>query len=278
MPGTRPIHDTTSIAFSAYMITSNHNPRIKFVRALQGRARERRDAGAFVVDGVRLVEEALNSNWIFQFALYDETLNERGRVLVENLRSHGIEVEEVSASVMKSLSETEAPQGILAVLALSDLPLPNNPNFILIPDQVRDPGNLGTLLRTAAATGVQAVLIPPDTTDAFAPKVLRSGMGAHFKLPIVSKKWEEIEQIVTSSSLQVLIADMGGSSCWETDLCQPLALIIGSEAEGASDTARTLATQQISIPMSGMMESLNAGVAGSVLMFEVVRQRKTEKL
>lgn len=278
MPGTRPIHDTTSIAFPAYMITSNHNPRIKFVRALQGRARERRDAGAFVVDGVRLVEEALNSNWIFQFALYDETLNERGRVLVENLRSHGIEVEEVSASVMKSLSETEAPQGILAVLALSDLPLPNNPNFILIPDQVRDPGNLGTLLRTAAATGVQAVLIPPDTTDAFAPKVLRSGMGAHFKLPIVSKKWEEIEQIVTSSSLQVLIADMGGSSCWETDLCQPLALIIGSEAEGASDTARTLATQQISIPMSGMMESLNAGVAGSVLMFEVVRQRKTEKL
>ena len=122
------------------------------------------------------------------------------------------------------------------------------------------------------------MLIPPDTTDAFAPKVLRSGMGAHFKLPIVSKKWEEIEQIVTSSSLQVLIADMGGSSCWETDLCQPLALIIGSEAEGASDTARTLATQQISIPMSGMMESLNAGVAGSVLMFEVVRQRKTEKL
>lgn len=260
------------------MITSNHNPRIKFVRALQGRARERRDAGAFVVEGVRLVEEAANSNWGFQFALYDETLNERGRVQVENLKSRGVDVEEVSASVMKSLSETETPQGILAVLALSELPIPNNPNFILIPDQVRDPGNLGTLLRTAAAAGVQAVLIPPDTTDAFAPKVLRSGMGAHFRLPIVPKSWEEIEQVVKSSGLQALIADMGGSSCWETDLRQPLALIIGSEAEGASEAARKLATQRISVPMSGMMESLNAGVAGSVLMFEVVRQRKTERL
>ena len=273
MPGTRPIHNTAIHYFPAYMITSNHNPRIKFVRALQGRARERRDAGAFVADGVRLVEEAANSNWIFQFALYDETLNERGKILVENLKSRGVEVEEVSASVMKSLSETETPQGILAVLEFTQLPVVPHFDFILIPDQIRDPGNLGTLLRTAAATGVQAVLIPPETTDAFSPKVLRSGMGAHFRLPIIPKSWEEIEQVVEASSLQVLIADMGGNSCWETDLCQSLALIVGSEAEGASDAARKLADQQISIPMSGAVESLNAGVAGSILMFEVVRQR-----
>lgn len=255
------------------MITSNHNPRIKFVRALQGRARERRDAGAFVVEGVRLVEEAANSNWGFQFALYDETLNERGRVQVENLKSRGVDVEEVSASVMKSLSETETPQGILAVLALSELPIPNNPNFILIPDQVRDPGNLGTLLRTAAATGVQAVLLPPETTDAFAPKVLRAGMGAHFRVPIREMGWEEIEQVCKLSGLQVLLAEMDGISCWETDLSKPLAIIIGGEAEGASEQARKLANEQISIPMAEDVESLNAGVAGSVLMFEVVRQR-----
>jgi len=175
--------------------------------------------------------------------------------------------------VMKSISETESPQGILAVLKFSQLPIPESPNLILIPDQIRDPGNLGTLLRSALATGVQAVLLPPETTDAFAPKVLRSGMGAHFKLPIQEMSWEEISQVVKLAGLNVLIADMNGESCWETDLRKPMALIIGSEAEGASESARKLSNGKISIPMSGDIESLNAGVAGSVLMFEVLRQR-----
>ncbi|MBI5824705.1 MAG: RNA methyltransferase [Chloroflexi bacterium] len=255
------------------MITSNHNPKIKLVRALLSRVKDRREAGAFVVEGVRLVEEAANRDWRFETALYDDSLNERGKLLVERLKSRGTEVEEISPSVMKSLSDTESPQGILAILRFSQLTIPNLLNFILIPDQIRDPGNLGTLLRTAAATGVQAVLIPPETTDAFAPKVLRSGMGAHFKLPIHSMSWDEIGQFCESANQRVYLADMDGQPCWETDLRQPLALIIGGEAEGASESARKLAAQRVSIPMSGMMESLNAGVAGSVLMFEVVRQR-----
>lgn len=257
------------------MITSSQNTKIKLVRALLGRAKERREAGAFVAEGVRLVEEAAHSNWKFQFALYDDSLSERGKSLIENLTSRGVDVEAVSENLIKSLSETETPQGILAVLELTSLPIPNSPNFLLIPDQIRDPGNLGTLLRTAAAAGVQAVLIPPETTDAFAPKVVRSGMGAHFRLPIHSLRWDEIMQISKSAHQQVYLADMGGTSCWETDLRQPLALIVGGEAEGASKEARKLATGQISIPMMGKMESLNAGVAGSVLMFEVVRQRKS---
>ena len=256
---------------AATVISSAQNPKIKLVRALLGRAKERREAGAFVADGVRLVEEAVNSNWGFRFVLYDASLNERGSSLIEQLLSQEVEVEEVSEGLMKSLSDTETPQGILAVLTDSRLPLPDSPDFILIPDQIRDPGNLGTLLRTAAAAGVQAVLLPPETTDAFAPKVLRSGMGAHFRLPIQSMKWEKIRREM--EDLQVLLAEMDGTSCWETDLRGPLALIVGSEAEGASDDARKLATQKISIPMSGDIESLNAGVAGSVLMFEVVRQR-----
>ncbi len=257
------------------MITSPQNPKIKFTRALSGRAKERREANAFVIEGVRLVEEAANSNWDFRFALYDETLSERGTSQIESLKSRGVDVEMVSESLMKSLSETETPQGILAVLELTNLPIPNSPNFLLIPDQIRDPGNLGTLLRTAAAAGVQAVLIPPETTDAFAPKVVRSGMGAHFRLPIHSMTWKEIEQISKSANQQIYLADMNGKSCWETDLRQPLALIVGGEAEGASEEARKLANQQIGIPMMGKVESLNAGVAGSVLMFEVVRQRKS---
>jgi len=256
------------------MITSNQNSKIKLIRALQGRAKERREAGTFLAEGVRLVEEAVNSNWGFQFALYDESLSERGRLQVESLKLRDIDVEEISTTIMKSLSETETPQGILAVLKESPLPIPESLNFILIPDQIRDPGNLGTLLRTATAAGAQVVLLPPETTDAFAPKVLRSGMGAHFRLPIRSMTWDEINQVVKLAGLQVFLADMNGQSCWETDLRQPLALIIGGEADGASEQARDLANQKISIPMNGNIESLNAAVAGSILMFEVLRQRK----
>jgi TrmH family RNA methyltransferase len=253
------------------VITSVQNSKIKLVRALLGRARERRAANAFVVEGVRLVEEAVHSNWGLKFALYDETVSERGKSQVEHLVSQGVDVEMASESLMKSLSETETPQGILAVLEFKQLPITDYPDFLLIPDQIRDPGNLGTLLRSAAATGVQAVLLPPETTDAFAPKAVRAGMGAHFRLPIHSVSWDEIKE--KTKHLRIYLADMDGQSCWETDLRQPLALVVGGEAEGASAKARKLATQQISIPMAGTVESLNAGVAGSVLMFEVVRQR-----
>ena len=253
------------------MITSSQNPRIKLARALLGRAKERRQERAFVAEGIRLVEEAETQDWKFRFVLYDASLNERGSSLIERLLSRDIDVEEVSEPLMKSLSDTETPQGILAVLELAQLPVSDSPGFVLIPDQIRDPGNLGTLLRTAAAAGVQAVFLPPETTDAFAPKVVRSGMGAHFRLPIQAMKWEKIRR--ETKDLQIYLADMDGKPCWETDLRQPLVLIVGNETEGASEEARQLASQKISIPMAGNVESLNASVAGSVLMFEVVRQR-----
>ena len=253
------------------MITSSQNSKLKLVRSLMARAKERREAKAFVIEGVRLVEEAVNAGWNFQFVLFSDGLSERGRDLINTLSIKNIEVDDVAGDLLQKLSDTETPQGILAVLDDSQLPIPHSPNFILVPDQIRDPGNLGTLLRTAAATGVQAILLPPETTDAFSPKVLRAGMGAHFRLPIHSMTWEEIK--TRTKEVQILLADMGGTSCWETDLGKPLTFIIGGEAEGASDEAQRLATQKISIPMAGNVESLNAGVAGSVLMFEVVRQR-----
>lgn len=246
-----------------------------------GRPKERREANAFVAEGVRLVEEAVKAGWKFQFVLYSDGLSERGQDLLKVLLAHRVDVEEVSGDLLQKLSDTETPQGILAVLEFSNLKIPASLDFLLIPDRIRDPGNLGTLLRTAAATGVQAVLLPPETTDAFAPKVLRAGMGAHFRVPVREMTWEEIGTYLTDphrpaggGCLQVFLADMNGQSYWETDLRQPLALVIGSEAEGASDEGRRLATQKISLPMVGKVESLNAGVAGSVLMFEVVRQRK----
>jgi len=253
------------------MITSAQNPKLKLVRALFGRPKERREANAFVIEGIRLIEEAVTAGWTFQFALYSDGLSERGQDLLKVLIAHRIDVEEVAGDLLQKVSDTETPQGILAVLEFSSLKIPASPNFILIPDQVRDPGNLGTLIRTAAAAGVQAIFLPDETADAFAPKVVRAGMGAHFRLPIHVLTWDQIRE--STKDLQVYLADMEGKPFWETDLRKPLALIVGGEAEGASEEARKLATQKISIPMAGNVESLNAGVAGSVLMFELVRQR-----
>ncbi|KAF0107622.1 MAG: RNA methyltransferase TrmH family [Anaerolineaceae bacterium] len=255
------------------MIISAQNPKLKLVRALMGRPKERRAAGAFAAEGVRLVEEALAAGWPFRFVLAGETLSERGRELVKKLEAKSVEVERITDALLGSVSETETSQGILAVLDHSPLPIPQSPDFVLILDQVRDPGNLGALLRTAAAAGVQAVLLPPETTDAFAPKAVRAGMGAHFRLPVHAAGWSEIRRICESAGLKALLADMDGESCWQTDLRVPLALVVGGEAEGASEQARSLAHDKISIPMPGGSESLNAAIAGAILLFEVVRQR-----
>ena len=142
------------------MITSSQNPKLKLVRALLGRAKERHEAGLFVAEGVRLVEEAARAHWAFQFVLFSDGLSERGKELVKGLSAAQIDVEEVSGDLLQNVSETETPQGIIAVLKLAQLQVNASPNFILIPDQIRDPGNLGTLLRTAAAAGTQTVLLP----------------------------------------------------------------------------------------------------------------------
>jgi len=255
------------------MITSSQNPKLKLVRALQGRPKERHEEGAFLAEGVRLIEEARSAEWPIRFVLYSSGLSERGQALLGKLQSTGVDVDEVAGDLLQAASETQASQGILAVLELEALPLPPSLNFVLVTDQIRDPGNLGTLIRTASAAGVQAILLPPETTDAFAPKVVRAGMGGHFWLPIHTMEWDEIDSICKGAGLEVFLADMYGQTCWKADFRGPLAMIIGGEAEGASEQARQLAKGTISIPISEKVESLNAGVAGAVLMFEVVRQR-----
>ncbi|MBN1302821.1 MAG: RNA methyltransferase [Anaerolineales bacterium] len=254
------------------MIVSSQNAKLKLVRSLQGRPKGRQKSGAFLAEGVRLVADALDADWPFRFLLYSDAVNEHGRKLIERLESKGGSVEEVERSLLQAISDTETSQGLAAVLELEMLPLPKQPAFVLIPDQIRDPGNLGALLRSAAAAGVQAVLAPPETTDPFAPKVVRSGMGAHFRLPVHSLSWEQIRAYCRRTRLY--LADMEGQSCWECDLRLPLGLIVGGEAAGASQPARDLADQAICIPMQGQTESLNASVAGAILMFEVVRQQQ----
>jgi TrmH family RNA methyltransferase len=256
------------------VITSAQNPKIKWVRSLQSDSGARREAGAFVVEGVRLVEEALASGWPVQLVLYGEELGARGRLVVDNFIAQGTPVEMVAEHVLRSASDTQTPQGVLAVVEMHSLPLPPVPDFVFIPDGVRDPGNLGSMLRTAAAAGVQTVLIPRGAVDAYAPKVVRAGMGAHFHLPIASLDWEEIVSLPGRDDLHIYLADAAaGEPYFHCDLRRPLALIVGGEAEGASEAARRLAGTNLRIPMASGVESLNAAAAAAILLFEVARQR-----
>jgi TrmH family RNA methyltransferase len=256
------------------MITSPKNEKIKQIKALQGRAKARREAGVFVVEGIRLAEEARAANWQAQLCLYDPALNERGLALVEELRRIGVEVLEAAPHVIAAASDTQTPQGILLVLELAPLPLPDSLDFILILDQLRDPGNAGTLLRTAAATGVDAVLFSAGSVDAFSPKVLRSGMGAHFRLPMHTMPALEIITYCQEHNLRLLLAEANkGAPYHAADLKSPLALVVGSEAHGPGTEFHSAADGYLHIPMPGKSESLNAAVAASVLLFEAVRQR-----
>jgi TrmH family RNA methyltransferase len=256
------------------MITSASNSKVKLVRALAGRARDRREQRAFLAEGVRLVEDAVTSDWPFRFILHTAELSARGEELLRRLKQRGIEVDEVSTRLLASISETENSQGILAVLEDRVPHREHALDFVLIADSIRDPGNLGTLLRSAEAAGADAAFLGPGTTDAFAPKVVRSAMGAHFRLPLYEVNWDEVRTQVGAYRWNVYLADMDGASCWETKFHRPLALIIGGEAEGATASARAIAVHKVGIPMQGRGESLNAAVAGSVLMFEVARQAR----
>jgi TrmH family RNA methyltransferase len=254
------------------MITSPRNPKIQSIRGLQARSRARKREGAFVVEGVRLAEEALNAGWRPQLVLYTAELGPRGDAVVNAFREQDVDIILVTGQVMRAASDTQTPQGVLAVLPLQDQPTPDPLEFVLVPDGVRDPGNLGTMLRTAQAAGVQAVLIPPGTVDPYSPKVVRAAMGAHFRLSITPLAWEQIQGHL--SHLNTYLADSSqGQPYYQADLRFPLALIIGGEADGASAAAQKIAQARVHIPMPGSAESLNAAIATGILLFEVARQR-----
>ena len=182
---------------------------------------------------------------------------------------------------MTGCSDTETPQGVLAVLPFPRHGIPREPSLVLIVDRLRVPGNLGTILRTAAAAAVELVLLPPGTVDPYNPKTVRGGMGAHFRLPILQLDWEGVERHL--AGLDVWLAAAGeGIRYDQVDWRRPVALIVGGEASGAGERAARLATGELGgercggrvrIPMPGGMESLNAAVAAGVVLFEIVRQR-----
>ena len=254
------------------LIQSSQNPKVQLVRALMNQNKARQKQQAFVAEGVRLLEDGLKSEMPVKFILQKENPSLRAQAFLSAVDPEQCEILVLEDQLFDSLSGTEHSQGVLAVFEMKVFDLPEEASFIVIPDQVSDPGNLGTILRSAEAAGAQAVLLPPRNTDAFAPKVVRSGMGAHFRLPIQHLPWEFINHY--TEGMAVFHADMGGKqTCWEADFTQPLALLIGGEAEGISPEGSALANFSVRIPMSGKTESLNAAISASLLMFEVARQR-----
>ncbi len=258
------------------MITSNQNSKIKWVRSLQGDASIRRQEGVFIIEGVRLAEEALAAGWVVRLVLHTADLPQRAQAVVDSMNTQGALIEEVSDQVMRHASDTQSPQGVLVALETRSLPIPGDPSLILIADGIRDPGNLGSMLRTAAAVGVDAALVPPGGVDVYAPKVVRAAMGGHFRLPLEIWEWEQISVFVKRLGLRVLLADAGDGEVYSRcDLRPPLALVVGGEAAGSGQAALQIADQRLHIPMAGNVESLNAAAATAVLLFEVRRQRET---
>ena len=259
-------------------ITSIANKKVKYVRSLY-RRRVRHRERHFVIEGLRLVGEALKAGVAPSHTFFTPDLSDsqQGRELLAVIEDLPGECFLVTDEVMRALSDTVSPQGILAVVPFLELPLPENPWLVLVVDRVRDPGNLGTILRSAEAAGASQVILTPATVDVYNPKVVRGAMGAHFYLPIATGvSWSEMAEALEDR--QILLAEAGGDKVYyEVDWAKPSALIVGGEAEGASQEAEKLAIEQIAIPMQGQTESLNVAVAASVILFEAARQRGTQR-
>ena len=255
------------------MITSLANPKVKLVRSLS-RRRARYAAQQFVVEGVRLIEEVVGAGIVPALVLYSARVDEEPRAhsLLERLRAETPEVLPASEQVMQAASSTEAPQGMVAVVPFVALPLPTPLQVTLILDGVRDPGNVGAILRSARAAGVSAVFFAPGTADPYNEKVVRAAMGTHFRVPLRVARWKDIEDALHGVP-RIYIADADGEVEYtHADWTPPFAVIVGGEAEGASEAAKKIATARVCIPMRGGGESLNAAMAATVLLFEAARK------
>jgi len=257
------------------MLTSVQNPRIKDLKNLHQKKHRDREK-VFFIEGVRFVEEALASGVPVKLMVHSPKLASslRGLELLSRAEKAAIELLEVSDHVLGHLAGTENPQGVWAVLPQPEQGnIPPKDGIILLVDGVQDPGNLGTIIRTADAAGARAVLLGAGTVELYNPKTLRSTMGSIFHLPIINVNAVEALTEMRKEGWQVAVADTEGEQEWFTiDLSQPTVIVIGSEARGPAEELVRLADYRVCITMPGLAESLNVAVATGVLLFEAVRQ------
>jgi len=264
-------------------ISSVNNQLIKETCELKLK-KYRNASDAFIIEGARSTEEVLDSGWDILHAFVDVTIDSaRVREIADKLEDSGITIFEVTPEVMQRLSDTDSPQGILVVVRkktceLNDFNLKNE-GLLLVLDEVRDPGNLGTMLRTADAAGIAGIVLLEGCTDVFAPKAVRSAMGSLFHLPIRNEQnkkefisWcTENGWSLWSSSLE------GGQSIYSEGLAGRTAIVIGNEAEGVSSELLSASEKRVYIPMPGKAESLNAAIAAGIILFECVRRKLVTK-
>lgn len=244
------------------MLTSANNPRVRLVQTLLARARSRRKQGLVVLEGQRLVHDALGQGQRPAFILHTPAVEPPPHT----------QAIAIDPALMRRISDTRQPQGLLAVFPMPQGALPAEAHLLLILDGIRDPGNLGTILRAAAAAGADAVLLAPGCVDLWSPKTLRAGMGAHFRVPVAECAMAEIVQ--RTQRMSVVLADSRGERRHdELDWTRPCALVIGGEARGADEPLRQLARERVRIPMAAEDYSLNAAMAAAVLLFEARRRR-----
>jgi TrmH family RNA methyltransferase len=241
------------------------------------RARERQRL--FSAEGIRTVEELLRSPLAVRGALVSPQLAAapRGAALRAALEAAGVGVLDVSEADFASAADTESPQGVLAIASVPDQRLDDRAldaggvSRLLVLDAVQDPGNVGTLLRTAAAFGVRAALALPGTVDLWNAKVVRSAMGAHFRLPALSCTWDEFDQFRQRATVTLWAADVGGVDIAARAPGAPerLAIAVGNEGAGISAECRARAAAVVAIPISAGVESLNVAAAAAVLLYEL---------
>ncbi len=254
-------------------ILSISNPKVKQLRSLATNRKDRRRERLSIVEGVRLVAEALASGASCTLLLYDRDHladTAAGAALLEQIEQRPFSYQ-AAPEVLAAAADTVTPQGVVAAVRWPELPVqPGGLRLVL--DAVQDPGNVGTLLRSAEAAGASDVICISGTADVWSPKVVRAAMGTHFRLPITQDiHWPDVELTVEHVYVSVASATL---PYYAVDWRQPSVIIIGNESNGVGPEALARATGQISIPIASAVESLNAAVAGSVILFEAARQRR----
>lgn len=253
------------------IIESNQNKIIKEVNALKAK-KERDKTGLFILEGKRLVDEIPNS-WEIKYLLKAESYSEN--INFENVYT-------VKDSLFEKISETVNPQGILAVCHIKEFDVTNvdysNSPFFVVLENVTDPGNMGTLIRTADAAGADGIFLSKGCVDIYNPKVIRATMGSIFHLPIYRNlTLMDLMEDFKDNNVKTLAAHLKGTSTpYKVDMTTACAVIIGNEANGLSDEISEMASDLVKIPMPGKAESMNAGIAGGILIYEAVRQRIEE--
>lgn len=253
------------------IIESNQNKIIKEVNSLKAK-KERDKTGLFILEGKRLVDEIPNS-WEIKYLLKAESYSEDINFEI---------VYTVKDSLFEKISETVNPQGILAVCHIKEFDVTNvdysNSPFFVVLENVTDPGNMGTLIRTADAAGADGIFLSKGCVDIYNPKVIRATMGSIFHLPIYRNlNLMDLMEDFKNNNVKTLAAHLKGTSTpYKVDMTTACAVIIGNEANGLSDEISEMASDLVKIPMPGKAESMNAGIAGGILIYEAVRQRIEE--